>query len=377
MKKIFLPLIFFLLFVCLVEAAIVSLNVSWQLSVETLRPGGDATISLTFTNAGTSDITSVVATPIAGEYIKITSGKIDLGGVPATTSHQGAISIKVDEDAISTTSYVFLEVDYYTGTSSYEKSFYIPITIRRKPILEIRNVEYSDSVEPGKTVILSFDIFNSGDGPAKDLKIILNKTDLFTTPGSSGEVVIDNLDSSGYNHLEFSITIDPDASIGIDSIPAKFSYYDETKTNVYSETKNIGIRISGTIEFVTTFEPGENFYYGNIGKAEITISNSGSGSAEYVTIKANSDYGSKEFYIGSLDSDDSETIEFIQDLRSVSSKYPITLEISYKDKFQNSYAITKIVEVVPGNAPFNYTIIIVVVVILIVGIWYYRKRKKK
>jgi len=205
MKKIFLPLLAFLIFACLVEAAIVSLNVSWQLSVETLRPGGDATISLTFTNAGTSDITSVVATPTPGKYIKITSGKIDLGGVPATTSHQGAISIKIDEDAISTTSYVFLEVDYYTGTSGYEKSFYIPITIRRKPILEIRNVEYSDSVEPGKTVILSFDIFNSGDGPAKDLKIILNKTDLFTTLGSSGEVVIGNLDSSDYKDLEFSI----------------------------------------------------------------------------------------------------------------------------------------------------------------------------
>lgn len=377
MKRIFLLLLIFLIFVCLAEAAIVSLNVSWQLSVETLRPGGDATISLTFTNAGTSDLINVVATPTPGKYIKITSGKIDLGGVPATTSHQGAISIKIDEGAISTISYVFLEVDYYTGASSYEKSFYIPIKIRRKPILEIRNVEYSDSVEPGKTILLSFDIFNSGDGPAKDLKIVLNKTNLFTTAGSSGEVLIDNLDSSNYEHLEFSITIDPDVSIGIDSIPVKLTYYDETKETSYSETKYIGMSISGTIEFVTTFEPGENFYYGNIGEAEITISNSGSGSAEYVIIKAISDYGSKEFYIGSLDSDDSETIELIQDLRGVSSKYSITLEISYRDKFQNSYTITKSVEAVPGNAPFNYTIIVIVVVVLVVGIWYYRKRKKK
>lgn len=376
MKKIFFILLIFLLSISLVEATI-SLSVSWQLSTETLRPGGDATISLTFTNAGTTALTNVIAKPTPGPYVEITSGsKIELGGISATTSQQSAISIKVDKDAPSTTSYIYLEVDYYTGTSDYEKNFYIPITIKRKPLLEIKNVKYSDSVEPGKTLELSFEILNSGDGPAKDLQIILNQSDLFTTISSSGETLIDSLDPSKYETIKFDITINPDASVGIDSIPVKLTYYDETKETSYSETKYIGISISGTIEFVTTFEPGENFFYGKIGEAEITISNSGTGSAEYVTVKASSDYGSKEFYIGSLDSDDSETIELVQDLRGVSGKYPITLEISYKDKFQNSFSVTEIVEAVPTNAPFDYTLIIIVVVVVVVGFWYYRRRKK-
>jgi hypothetical protein len=377
MKKIIFILIF-LLVISLVEAAVISLTVSWQLSTATLRPGGDSTISITLTNAGGIDISNVIAKPTAGPYLKITSGgKNEFGAIPVTISHQGAISIKADDDAPSTTSYVWLDIDYWISTTQYNKNIYIPIKIRRKPLLEIKNVEYSDSVEPGKTVELSFEILNSGDGPAKDLQIILNQSELFTTISSSGETVIETLDTSKYEKIKFDITIDPDASVGINSIPVKLTYYDETKETNYSETKYIGISISGTIEFITTFEPGNNFYYGNIGEAEIIISNSGTGPAEYVTVKAMSDYGFKEFYIGSLDSDDSETIELLQDLRGLSGKYPITLEISYKDKFQNSYSVTKVVEAIPGNAPIDYTIIIVVVVVLVVGIWYYRRRKKK
>jgi len=377
MKKIFFILLVFLLSVSLVEAT-VSLSISWQLSAATLRPGSDTTISLTFTNAGTDVITNVIAKATPGSYIKIISGgKIELGGISSTTSQQAAISIKVDENAPSTTSYVYLEVDYYTGTSSYEKSFYIPLTIKRKPLLEIKNVEYSDSAEPGKTLELSFEILNSGDGPAKDLQITLNQSQLFTTISSGGETTIKNLDPLKYEKIRFDITINPDASVGINSIPVKLTYYDETKETSYSETKNIGISITGIIEFVTTFEPGENFYYSNVGKAEITLSNSGTAPAEYVTIKASSDFGSKEFYIGSLDSDDSETIKLVQDLRGATGKYPITLDISYKDRFQNIYSVTEIVEAMPTNAPVDYTIVIVIVVLIVIAVWYYRKRKKK
>lgn len=376
MKKIII-LIFLFLSVYLVEAAIVSLNVSWQLSNEILRPNSETIISLTLTNAGTTDITSIIVTPTPGPYLRVTSGsKLELGALKATTSQQGAISIKVREDATSTTSYVLIDVEYYDGTSSYKKSFYIPITIRREPILEISNVKYSDALEPGKTLELSFDITNSGDGPAKDLKIILGQSDLFTTTESSGEIIVKSLEPNNRENIRFNVTINPEASVGISSMPVELSYYDETKSNVYSETKSIGLTISGNADFVVTTKPGENFYYGSVGSIEISISNRGSAPAEYLTVKAQSNFGTEEFYIGSLDSDDSETIELVQDLRGVSEKYPISLEISYKDKFQNSYSVTKTVEAVPRNAPLDYTIVIVVLVLIGAGVWYYRKRKK-
>jgi len=160
MKKIII-LITFLLLVTAVEASIASINVSWQLSTSTLKPSSIATISLTISNPGI-DLTSIVIIPKAGPYVKITSGdKIDLDGLSSLSTSQGALSIKVDDDAPSTTSYIYLEVDYYTGTSSYKKTLYIPITIIREPVLQIENINFSDRPEPGKTVTLSFNFNNS------------------------------------------------------------------------------------------------------------------------------------------------------------------------------------------------------------------------
>ena len=177
--------------------------------------------------------------------------------------------------------------------------------------------------------------------------------------------------------VSFPIIVDPDASIGIDSINVNLLYYDETKSNNYSEISKVGLKVTGEADFVASADPGTNFYYGTMGEAEITVSNKGSGSAEFVTIKATSEYGSKEFYIGSLDSDDSETINLMQDLRTVTGEYPITLEISYKDKFQNSYSVVKVVDAMPGSAPTDYTMIFVIIIVGGIAFWYYRKRKKK
>lgn len=375
MKKTIL--ILFLLLIGIAEAVNVSLTVSWQLSSSTVRPGGDMIIYLTVTNPGL-DLSGVVLTAAAGPYIKLTSGnKIELGDMPATTSQQSSISVRVDENAVATTSYVYLEAKYYYSNSEYKKTFYIPITIRKDPILEIVNVKFNDTVEPGKTFLLSFDISNKGDSTARDLMVKLNKTTLFTTLGSTGETIINELAPSEYESLNFLITINPDADIGIESIPLVLSYYDNTKANNYTETKNIGLKISGNIDFVVTVSSYNNFYYGQIGEASISIANRGLASAEYVSVNANSDFGSKEFYIGSLDSDDSETIDLPQDLTKASGKYPVYLTLQYKDKFDNEYSFEKTVEAIPTYAPINYTTISIIVVILaIIGYWFYRKRKK-
>jgi len=379
MRKLIVFGIILLLSVSLVEAA-PSLSVSWQLSTEILRPNSEATITLTFTNTGLTEITNVFVRPTLGPYLKLTSGvsELVLGAISSTSSQQGSISIKVDEKAISSTSFVSLKVEYYAGTSSsYSKTLSIPVSIRRYPILQIENVNYDTSPEPGKTTTLSFDVVNAGDGPAKDLKIKLSQSDLFIVSSSSGEVLIDSLEAPEKENVEFSIIINPEASVGIESIEVSLSYYDETKSTRYTETSKIGTKISGEADFIVSADSGTSFYYGGVGEAEITISNSGTGSAEFISIKATSEYGSKEFYIGSLDPDDSDTIELLQDLRGVSGKYPIKLEISYRDKFQNKYTVEKVVEAVPGNAPLDFTMIFVVLVVAVAAVWYYRKRKKK
>ena len=376
MKKIIILLITGLLLVSVAEAA-PSLSVGWSLSTQTLQPDSRTILTMTFTNAGLTEITNVFVEAKPGPYLNsVSDTTTELGAIASASSQQSSIILEADDNAMTADSFVILDITYYSGTSKYSKSVYVPIQIRRYPILQIDNVNYDTAVEPGKSVILSFDIRNVGEGSAKYLKISLGQSAVFSLKGSGGEVVIDSLDPFKGQNIEFPILIDPDASVGINSIPVTLSYQDEARIDNYTQTLNIGLTVTGNATFVAVTS-GNNFYYGTLGEAAITISNNGSGPAEFVTIKATSDYGSQEFYIGSLDVDDSDTIDLMQNLVGVSSSYPITLEISYRDKFQNSYSVTKTVQAVPSTAPTNYTLIIIVAFVAVAGIWYYRKKKKK
>ena len=377
MKKTIVLLITILLISSVAEAA-PSLSVGWTLSSQALKPDSEAVMTLTFTNAGVTEITNVFVKATPGQYLRmISNSSIEVGALSAASTQQVSMIIKADSKAVTSNTFVILDVTYYSGTSSYSKSVYVPVEIRRYPILQIENVDYDKTTEPGKSVLMSFDITNVGDGSARYLKISLGNSSLFSLEGSGGDMVIDRLGPDESQEVEFPIIINPDADVGINSIPVMISYQDEARISNYSQTISIGLTVTGDAAFVASVSPGSNFYYGTVGEAAITISNSGSGPAEFVTVNAISEYGSQEFYIGSLDVDDSDTIDLVQNLIGASGSYPITLEISYRDRFQNSYSVTKTVEAMPTNAPTNYTGIFLIAVIVIVGIWYYRKKRKK
>ena len=365
MNKIIIPIIFALLMATSAFAT-VSLDVSWQTSVDTLRPGGDTSIALVVSNTGTEHLTNVVVTPLGGPYVTATSGKIELGGIASLSSSQSSVSIRIDPNAQSTTSYLSLKVDYYTGTSSYSKTFKIPMTIRREPILQITNVKYNDTLAPGKTLLLSFDVRNAGLGPAKDLIVTLNNSDLFTVVESSGEILIDSLDSDKANTISFTIIIDPEADVGINSIPVSLKYYDETKSNSYTENKYISFTITGKIDFIVTTESA----YG--GTAKISITNRGTAPVEYLTVTATSGSTKKEYYIGSLDTDDTEVIDFPQS--NGMGKYDIVIDLEYSDKFNNEYSEQKTLTV---NKSFEFNpIIIIIIAAAAFMFWRYNKKKK-
>ncbi len=348
--------------------ATISLDITWQKAVDFVRPGSDSTIDLMITNTGTTSFTSVLVTPSAGPDLTVTSGKISLGNLVATASQQASIAYKVNEDAISRTSYIYLDIDYYTGTSSYEKTFRIPITIRREPTLQITNIQKSDAVTPGNTLVLQFDIRNSGQGAAEDLLISLGQSDLYNIAGSSGEVVIDSIGPDEAISVSFEITIDPDADIGLESIPVELEYYDESRVNAHSETKYIGLTVTGDIEFILSVESAIG------GVADISIVNRGTGSAEYLNVIARSGGIVKEYYIGSLDSDDTETIQFPNPRPS--GAYDVEIELHYKDLFNNEYTETKTITVNP-TFHLDPTLIIVLIIIAAGSYWYYRKKIKK
>ena len=303
MKKVLIVLTILALLAVPVLAS--SLTVSYQVLESYVRPGAQTTVILTFTNPSTTtDITNLKAAIVPGPDLTVSTSNVQLGTLGASASQQASVIVSAYSTASSKESYVTVTATYNVGASSKTTSINVPITIRSPPLLQVANVEYSTTPAPGSTVTLNFDLANNGDGAANDISVTLTQSSgLFTVSGSS-EGFVASIPAKATESLSFEVTIDPSASVGTQLIPVNLYYYDEAKTTTYNETKNIGLPISGEADFIVTVDETANFYTGMKGTASVSISNSGTGTAEFLTVKATSPYGTKELYVGELEPDD-------------------------------------------------------------------------
>lgn len=387
MKRMSFVLIAFLLIAGLVEATSISLNVAWQLSSNSTKPGGYTTIYLTITNTGT-DVQGIEINPMPGPYLSIISGnKIELGDLPATQTQQAAITVKADENSTSTTSYIYVEVVYYYSSSQYKKDFYIPITIKGDPKLQIENVNFNGSLQPGRTVLLTFDLVNEGQGGAKDITISLSQNSNFISSESSGQFFVRNLDKYENQFLTVPLTVSPDASIGTTTIPIQLSYYDSTRSSSFVDTQQIGTSIMGNYNFIVTLDSQDVIAAGTTGSATIKIANGGNQQAFHLSVNVvkSKDFGITPtiIYVGNLNSDDYDSEKLSLNVGSIDpGLYPINLNITYEDSFgktysqiypvniqvssQSEYSLTH-----PAQTPFTFIIILIVVIVVLFII--YRK----
>jgi hypothetical protein len=387
MKKIIFILIIFLLSIGIAGATAVSLNVSWQLSSNVTRPGAYSTIYLTVANTGV-DVSGIIINPTAGPYLKVVSGSsTEIGDLPATQSQQAAITVKADDNATTTTSYVYLDITYYYGNSQYEKTFYVPITIRGDPKIQIENVNFNSSLEPGSNVLLTFDLVNDGQGGAKDITVSLTQNSNFITLGSSGEFFIKNLDRYGTQELTIPLTVSPDASIGTTTIPIELSYYDSSSSTSFTDTQQIGASIMGNYNFIVTLDSQDVIAPETTGSATIKIANGGNQQASHLVVNViksnNFDITPTTIYVGNLNSDDYDSETLSLSANQVSpGLYPVNLNISYDDSFGRTYSQLYPVNIEissnsayslahPAQTPLSFIIIIVIVAIVLFMI--YRK----
>jgi len=397
MKK-YLLLASFLVFVLITSSLAFavegSLTITWQVLDATLRPGGETTVLLTLTNPSTVGVRTIELFISSGSYVTPSTTHMEIGGLDGGESQQTSLIVNVDSTAISTTSYLKIKTTYYGDSTKKETIINIPIKIRRVPILQIENVNYTPSlIEPGNIVQLSFDLTNNGDGSAKDISIILNQIEkVFVT--ELEEVFVSEIKSRQKTQISFTLMIDPSVAIGTYSIPVSLKYLDETKTENYSSTKYIGLAISGKYNFVVTLESQSIVAENTQGTATLKIANAGTQEARFLTVKVLSsdpliDISPKSIYIGNLKSDDYETEEFnfkVDEFTS-SAFYPLNLELDYKDLYGQTYTERYEVDIkvssthefsVAHQTRIPWYVIGIVGLFAIVFIYYvYRRLRKK
>lgn len=396
MKKHFLILTLFvsLLFVNSVLAA-GSVTIGYQVLDSSIRPGGETTVVLTLTNPSTTtSVTNVKLYISPGPYVTPSITYTEIGGLDATASQQTSLTVKASSSASSTTSYIKVKATYYSGSTQYENSIHVPISIKRIPVLQITDVQYLPSlIEPGNKVTLYFNLKNEGDGPANEVKVVLNQTTENFIVGGSPETFVDIVDSKESESISFDLVIDPSVDVGTYSIPVSLEYLDETKTVNYSATKYIGLTISGKYNFIIT--PSEVAAApGKSGNVDLEIANAGSQEALYLTVKIlPSDpivqVTPQSKYLGNLESDDYSLEDFTFKVAGTASPgtYPLNVQLNYKDPYGQMYNETFQVDITVssvkefaqtnGGGMSTFTIVILLLIVGGIGYFVYRKIRKK
>jgi hypothetical protein len=355
--------------------AVEAVSIGYSVADAKVRPGSQTNIQLTLSNPSAAETPYYITLFISGgPYLTVSPSTMDIASLGIGASQLTNINVRVSPDAVSTTSYVTVKATYTVSGNARDTSVTIPIKIRRDPVLQIENVSYSKQPEPGIATVLTFYLSNTGDGPAKDLRVSLNQSSTLASTGSGGEVFITSLDPAGRKRLEFPIAISPSAEPGLYPLPVFLHYYDETKSDQTAATKYIGMTLSGKANFIVTLDSTKDFYFGRKGTATISIANAGNSPADFLVVRTSSPYGTKETYVGNLDSDETETIDVIQDLPAMAGPYKLEVELDWKDKFGTVYTESKEIELVPTGAPVEIGAGTVTIILVAAGVAFWKRK---
>jgi|GEM_PF-1246442 len=288
----------------------------------------------------------------------IGSDRIFLGDLYAGENFVLNYTIKPGAVGICSMSVQF-EYDDASGASSFEtKSFGLDI---KRSNIDVKVLEVNHPLlSPGDTAEISLTLKNVGGAEASDVTVILGLTmdDLAKLPAEfvaqmaleypfvvvgSSEKYIKNFAGGDEGLVSFSVRINNDAKTKAYEIPLKIKYYDSAGTE-HEISKIVGVEVVGKPEVIIRVKESEITKNKNIGKITVEILNKGSSDVQFFNIKIipteqYSVISSNEEYVGTLESDDSENVDF--DIKILNSKgsdvVPVSLSIEYKDNYNNEY----------------------------------------
>jgi hypothetical protein len=379
MNKIILTFMILLALPSLVSAS-VSFSISGKTVPTTVEPGSSTNLIMTIANLGTTNAENVELVFSPNSYITPGQSSYSLQVIQAGSSIQVVVPLKISEIIPEGTNAVFFSVNYVESGSSGTKSIQnsVTISVTKRSLIEVSNVTYSkDFIQPGDTVVMKVELQNLGKGNVKDMVISLgNISSLFVPVGSDTDFYLGSLPPGSKGVASFSLVVNKDVNTLAYSIPITLTYYDESNTLIV-EQKFVGIKISGKPDFVVSMEKETNMFSGSVGTMSITISNRGTSTAQFLTLKFDSSMyvTPSEYYVGNLNPDDSSTVSLDLNLAGVSAgKHSLNMTMSYKDPYNKDFSETRVVQFDVTNRPIQISTNMQIIIILIVIVIAYWKR---
>ncbi|MFC1741778.1 COG1361 S-layer family protein [Nanoarchaeota archaeon] len=320
--------------------------------------------------------------------------------------------VRINEDASEGVNKLNLMYRYNGMEWSKLDNFEVRVqSVDAAVVIESVNLE-PDMISPGNTGTLNIKLKNMADSLMEDVNVKLDLT-LETIPrsatgaessilyealpfaptSSSGEKHIQSLKSGASDIVSYDLTVYPDAQSRVYKLPVIISYKDELD-NEFEKEQIIGVTVGAKPDIYVVIDSSDLVAGTKSGKVSFKFVNKGVTDIKFlnVVLKETEDYdiiSSDEEYMGNVDSDDFESVDFMIYLKNnndakTKSEIMFPLAITFKDANNIDYA--KDVSVKhkiytaeqKGQAQSRSAMIIVfAVIIIIVGWIIYRKWEKR
>jgi hypothetical protein len=240
------------------------------------------------------------------------------------------------------------------------------------------------TLSPGKSSILNILIENTGKEFVKDLRVQLEPPDEVAFLNDVSNKKTAQLDSGESKMIEFNIIALPDAEEGIYEALLQFDYVNHIGEERH-DNYTISFIVKGSPKMFVKISDSEVYKENKIGDVTITFVNNDVANLKFLTVELmeSEDYeiiSSNREYIGDLDSDDFESVDFRISVNDKAGDVMLPLTVSYKDSLNEDYSenFTALLKMRSAkelgiSEGSSWTWIILLIIILIAGYFGYRK----
>lgn len=250
--------------------------------------------------------------------------------------------VRVDENAVEGENELKIKCTDYPLNNAWLITK-IPVKIQtRYAVLNIKKIETEPkAIAPGEKAEIKILLENTADSSMKDINIKLNLSD---APIASFEEVpekkIRRINALNTSILVFSIIALPEVEGGIYKVPLEITYTDELGKE-YVGSNLITVEIKAPSDIYAVIDSTTMHKRKKTGDVAVKIVNKGLTDLKFMDINLQpSRYykiiSSRQVYVGDLDSDDYETIEFRMTVKRRQVILP--LELSYRDTSNNLHS---------------------------------------
>ncbi|MBD3361707.1 hypothetical protein GF358_02865 [Candidatus Woesearchaeota archaeon] len=355
-----------------------------------VEPGDIMEVYISVTNEGTTSETFAIE--FVPEFpFSLGPGEDEMKTLAALPQGENAVVkfwVQVDPKAPSEDRDI--KFNYRYSSSPTWIQLQSPVAIRTTgAILNIDKYKtIPKTVKPGDLVDVELNLRNSGNLDVKTVDVTLDLGEIPFSPIGSGDTKrIQFIRANNAEKVNFALIADTSAEIKVHSIPVTLTYRDSRGTE-YTEETSFSLIMGAEPELMAVVDSTTISSKGNPGTITIKVINKGIMDLKYLNMRliSTNNYdvlsASNEAYIGNLDSDDFETVDFIikPKNKDVQLKAIVDFKDPYNKEYQRQFLLPLRVFTARelGKGGFNWFGALVVLVILgALGYWYYRKRKKR